>query len=706
MDEWKVESPELEEVRQRLRRREKEEEAKTRLEAWAWAKRVVEAEAEVPCVAPRAEVWTRAEAKAREIADAIVRDAEKRPWGARGMKVKEGPWGTRWYGGNSMILMAQAQIDALALVGVLGWVRSEARARGERVPSVLADSSTVGSILSILERKLLGAVPHLWHHSPETRDEYSSIIHFITPINRLPFELLRQIFLIIIDGASAVPLLLVCKQWNAVVTSIWAPLYLTTMTPLDVVMRKLERNPWLLDIRVVIDSDRGPFNEWTPSGAFGAIFAAMEARSRWRSLVVESFLAQADLSEGVVNRGLQLCSDNTMSRFTVFKIKSACETSPLLNGLLHILGTTARALITVEINSANVISFLAPAYPSMFHSIKVLSLDTPRIPNPVDVLPHLHQLETFTASHISFPVYHSDIELPFIHTLRYLSLRAASIQWMSGRTFHVLEHFTLIFPLHHRVLNTFRATLPNCTNLTFQGYPLDILGGVLAHKLAHLSVGSSASFNRCGSQQLVWLSHQVLGQARLTPKILHIRVEATNQAWVNALHFMSNLEELVISNARPSSLRAKALQSLIIQPVHAIIPGAAFIPGGSEEPLCPVLQRFGLKYDRWLRPSEEFDLTSVFESIIQSRQNSNCSLKSFSIWIPGSHISPLKLIERSQLSVTHFYYLGGWSRPRPTHPPPPNGRRVTTSGLPVGGRVAGTASPRGLRRVNPTPSRF
>jgi hypothetical protein len=312
--------------------------------------------------------------------------------------------------------------------------------------------------------------------------------------------LLHQIFLIIIDETSGPPLvlMLVCKHWHAIVTSIWASLNLGTRTPMDAVTSKLERNQWLLDIVVDTDSDRGDF---TPSdGAFEAIFAAIEASSRWRSLVVKSFPAQADLPEDLVNRRLQRCSNATMSRFTTFKIKSACETSPLLNGLLRILGTTASSeLTTVEINSANVISFLAPAYPSMFHSVKVLSLDTPGIPNPVDLLPHLHQLETFTASHISFPIYHNDVDLPFIHTLRHLSLRAVSIQWMSGRTFHVLEDCTLIFPLHRHVLHTFSTTLPNCKHLTFQGYPLNILNGISAHKLTHLSVTCSGSFNGRGT---------------------------------------------------------------------------------------------------------------------------------------------------------------------------------------------------------------
>src|SRR5258708_26182124 len=104
--------------------------------------------------------------------------------------------------------------------------------------------------------------------------------------------------------------------------------------------------------------------------------------------------------------------------------------------------------------------FLDPTYPSIFHSVKVLSLDTPGIPNPVDLLPHLHQLESFNASRISFPIYHDDVNLPFVHTLRHLRLRGISVQWMSGRTFHVLEVCTLIFPFHHDVLHTFSTTLP------------------------------------------------------------------------------------------------------------------------------------------------------------------------------------------------------------------------------------------------------
>ena len=548
---------------------------------------------------------------------------------------------------------------ALLLAEALGEAR--AHARGERMPDGSADPPTIADILTFLSRS--GIARALWDDSLEMRNEYWCIIQFITPITHLPIELLHQIFLAIIEETSGPPLalMLVCKQWHNIITSIWSSLSLGTSTPIDAVARKLERNQWLLDIVVDTDSDHGHF---TPSdGSFEAIFAAIEATSRWRSFIVKSFPAQADLLEDCVNRHLQRSSNATMSRFTTFKIKSSCETSPLLNGLLHILGTTAGpALTTVEINSSNVISFLVPAYSSLFRSLKVLSLGAPRIRDPVDLLPHLHQLETFTVSHLSFPTYPHHIELPFVHTLRHLSLRAASIQWMSGQIFHALEDCALIFPRHQHVLHTFHTTLPNCNHFTFQGYPLTILGGVSAHKLSRISVTYSGSFNRLGSQQLVWFSGQVLGERRLAPKSLHISIEATSQAWMSSLGFMSHLEELVIHTAHPSSLGATIFQSLVVHPVHSSNMGTTSSHGELGAPLCPSLRRFGLKYDRWLRPTEQFELIPVLVSFIQSRQHSNYALESFDLWTTSEQRTSLKLIERSQLSVEGFRRLAEESK--------------------------------------------
>ena len=622
----------------------------TRAEAAAWVKaELMAAKAEAAAAATRAEMWAKVTALMEGKKDGVNEAAALASdmW-------KQGKEQRKMWSETRAEAKAKAEAEALAEVWAAS-VRGEPQ-MGDNVPSMpsgLADSST-RDILASLNR--YGVANALWHYSPETRDEYSCIIHFIAPITRLPFELLLQIFLIIIDGTRGPPsaLMLVCKRWHAIVTSIWASLNLGTTTPIDAVQSKLERSQWLLDIVVDTDSDRGDF---TPSdSAFEAIFAAIEATPRWRSLVVESFPARADLPEDLVNRHLQQSSDATMSRFTTFRIKSACETSPLLDGLLRILGTRASSeLTTVEANSENVISFLTSLYPSIFHSVKVLSLDALGMRDPVDLLPHLHQLESFTASHLHLPTYHNDTDLPFVHRLRHLRLKSVSIQWMSGRTFDALENCTLIFPHCQQVLPVFSTTLPNCNHLTFRGYPLEILGGISSHKLSHLSVACSGSFNRRGSRQLVWLSQ--VAKDQLAPKILHISTAATSEAWINALDLMSDLEELVVHNAQPSSLGAKVFQSLTFHSGHASNLGVTSAPGEVVAPLCPSLRRFGLKYDRWLRRSERFDLIPVFMSIIRTRQHSNHSLESFSLWTTTHQKDPLELIERSQISVEGFKRL-------------------------------------------------
>ena len=251
--------------------------------------------------------------------------------------------------------------------------------------------------------------------------------------------------------------------------------------------------------------------------------------------------------------------------------------------------------------------------------------------------------------HISFPNYHNDVELPFIRTLRHLRLNAASIQWISGRTFHVLEDCTIIFPLHHNILHAFSTALPNCKYLTFQGYPLEILGGVFAPGLTQLSVICSGSFNRRGSRQLVWLSHQALRDHQLRPQILQISIEATSQAWICSLTSMPYLEELIIESAGPSSLGAKVLQSFIWLH-HARDTGAISTPSAQCTPLFPSLKRFGLKYRRWLRQSEHFSLVSDFMTIIISREGSIYALQSFKIWMPDNQMAPVELIENLRMS--------------------------------------------------------
>jgi len=283
--------------------------------------------------------------------------------------------------------------------------------------------------------------------------------------------------------------------------------------------------------------------------------------------------------------------------------------------------------------------------------------------HPVDLLPHLKQLETFIASHLHLSAYPPHVDLPLTNTLRHLRLKSVSIQWMSGRTFHALESCALFFPLHRHVQHTFITTLPNCDDLTFQGYPLDMLNGVSAQNLTHLTVKCPCSKRQRGSRQLDRFSSRALQGNRLAPRILHINIEATDEAWMKAFAFMSNLEELVIDNSQPSSLGVKTLQALVVHPVYASNLGTTTTPGGGYTLMCPSLKRFGLRYRRWLRPTEHFDLIPELVSIIWSRGQSKFALQSFRIWKGSEQEHPLELIEGSGVSLKGFERLAnvkGW----------------------------------------------
>lgn len=488
--------------------------------------------------------------------------------------------------------------------------------------------------------------------SPQTKRVYLRVLNFVAPITRLPPELLQQIFLIIIiDEASKTSLSLmgVCRDWYDMVTSIWVSLILGATTSKEAVTNKLERNPWLLDILISADADRGSLNS---SGvAYEGIFSAIEVASRWRTVVIERFPGQADLPEALVDRGFRRCANAALSHLRTFKIKHACEMSPLLDRLLRILGTTASAeLTTVEINSGNaILLLLAPVYSSVFNFIKVLCLDAPVMSEPVDLLPHLKHLETFTASHLPLPTYPLYVDLPFTRTLRHLRLKAVSIQWMGGRTFRVLKACTLILPLHHHSIRALGTLLPNCKELTFEGQPLETLEGFSVNKLAHLSVKSQGWSKLHGSRQIACISHRFSNTLPL--RSLHIGVSASSKAWIKALALMPNLEELLLTNLLPSSLHTRLFEAFLAQPPHKENWDLTPAIGEWHVTLCPSLKVIGLQYDRWLRSSEQFKLAPTFMAIIWSRKWSRCSLQSFHIWLSCNQKEPLELVGESRTSL-------------------------------------------------------
>jgi len=567
---------------------------------------------------------------------------------------RDSPWEWRW---QSFVGKAQALIRERALAPertrVLQPMVHVPQHQPFDLAAVLADSGIMEIINSIESDHLDTLARILWLHSPQTKHDYSWLFHIIAPITRLPLELLQQILHNVIDEMSDPPsaLMHVCKHWHVVVTGIWASLKLGPKTTKDDVVRKMERNQSVLDIFVDTGMDRGDI-----SPSYEAIFTVVEAAARWRSFVVETFPSQRDLPEHLVNHGLQRCSNASMSRLTTFVIKYACEMSPLLDRLLHILGTTASSeLIRVEINSTNVISFIAPAYPSIFHSIKVLCLDTPGMTEPVDLLPHLKQLESFTASQLCLFACPLDIELPLVHTLSQLNLKGVSIQWMAGRTFHALKSCSIILPTNHHSIHTLGTFLPNCEHLSFEGQPLKTLEGFSVNMGTHLSVRGQGYNKKHGNKDLISISKYC--SSALALRSLHIGVTASSQAWIEALASMSHLEELLLTNLLPTSLHGGFFEALIPRPPPEDDWNTALAVGKWHMRLCPSLKVFGLWYTRCLRPTEEFELVPTFMAITWSRRWLTGSLKRFHIRFTDDQKEPLELTHSSSSTSREAFEL-------------------------------------------------
>jgi len=601
--------------------------------------------------APEHGAYERASALERALDLAYPRDIESVIFG--GSSEDEGPPSDLAQALDLARALAQERAVALERIRVLQPMVSVPQNQPFDLAAVLADSSIMEILNSIESYKRYGFARVLWLQSPQTKHDYSWLFHIIIPITRLPLELLQQILLIVIDEVSDPPsaLMHVCKHWHVVVTGIWATLKLGPKTTKDDVIRKLERNQSVLDIFVDTEMDRGDI-----SPSYEAIFTVVEAAARWRSFVVETFPSQTDLPEHLVNHGLQRCSNASMSRLTTFVIKYACEMSPLLDRLLHILGTTASSeLIRVEIDSKKGVLLLAPAYLSIFHSIKVLCLDTPGMTEPVDLLPHLKQLETFTASQLRLSACPLDVDLPLVHTLSQLNLKGVSIQWMAGRTFHALKSCTIILPTHHHSIQTLGTLLPNCEHLSFEGQPLKALEGFSVNMVTHLSVRGQGYNKKHGNKDLISISKCC--SSALALRSLQIGVPASSQAWIEALASMPNLRELLLTNLLPTSLHGGFFEALIPRPSPGDDWSTALAVGEWHMRLCPSLVELGLWYTRWLRPTEEFELVPTFMTIAWSIKWITGSLERFHIRFADDQKEPLGLSVHSSSTFLMAFEL-------------------------------------------------
>jgi hypothetical protein len=462
----------------------------------------------------------------------------------------------------------------------------------------------------------------------------------VTPIHRLPVEILTEIFqLVLTSGQPLSGLMPVCRKWHGVISEmayVWpiCKFVLETWTELGPAPRKA----WRLDVIIDTDGNAGTRDPSRDSydEKYSALINAATHASRWRSLTVNS-LPKGDQSGDLSSRGL---FTTPMNRLEHLKLSLQSESSPFFNHLLqNIASAAATTLEVLEANSVRALQYLiqSPSL-SLFHSLTTFKAKFQEMSGPVDLLPHFTRLEVLELTNLLIPSCHHTYPLPFVHNLRQLRLSNVSVQWMGGRILPRLKNCNIsALPRDNTLI--LDCHLPACTDLQFSGRNIRSLVEMFrVPGLESLMLTSNEWTPSRGSQPVIDVCMAGLGRL-IRPRILHIALLCDDMVLLSALKLLPDLEELNLELPRPS-----ALGRLLAKPPNTSIDQ---INGNSQHQgieqtrwyaiTCPSLKVFQLRYRRWLRESDQLDALPSLLAIGQSRARTPFPLKAFSLHLMASN---------------------------------------------------------------------
>ena len=474
-----------------------------------------------------------------------------------------------------------------------------------------------------------------------------------TPIHRLPAELLAEIFGIVIDCYEYNPfaIMRVCRSWNATVLNmacVWSRFTVRPWTSQEKIEFLVERTKQVpLDVVVDLNATRDSFmHSREAKGDYRGLALAVTTMARWRTLTVAAFPSEQDISAASEGEGgFPVTFSGPLEQLEAFKITGICETSAPFNGLLDTVATTSTERLTyIEISTPNALWYLAsPNYRSLFRHLKHFKVDVREMRDPADILPTFENLEVLEAYRLHLPTYDHDVDLPIVRTLRRMSIKIVSVQWMSGRTFPSLEDCTIIWPHNPETLCLQGGVdLPVCRQFTYDDHLIEPMSEFRLPTLDKMVVRNEAWNETRGSAQLASVWGESMNPRWLRPRILHLDTQCYDQYLINALQLHPDLEELVLGPVRPDGLgkkffnymvarRLKEPSSLLASPsgpVHSNVASSGLLVA----PLLQKLKVFGVRYRRWMREGGKDEIKPMLEKIIQSREKTEVPLQSVKFW--------------------------------------------------------------------------
>ena len=341
----------------------------------------------------------------------------------------------------------------------------------------------------------------------------------------------------------------------------------------------------------------------------GCLIAAIEAASRWQSLLIYSLPRPPKSKVYPIVPPLK--------NLEMLSWKEDCDLGSFFEPLMSAITTTATPHLT-NITLRNLKPVLYLVQRDCLHVFRSLTMLviwlSKRMESTADILPHLQRLEEFHARNIDLPIYPPDTPLPFIQTLYHLRLRSVSVQWMAGNIFPVLNWCSIASPHRTNTIRVQPVIMPACTDLTYDSNDLDPLRYFRDLPLDELRVTSGQWSVTRGNRQLIALCHMVVACAQnLTG--LDLEVRCSERLLTDMLRLLPALQSLTLRLASPRALSETFF--------HAFVATNSNADGPCEMGTRPSLSLLGVVYKRWLRGPERMALLPVFGDIVSSRLSEN-----------------------------------------------------------------------------------
>ena len=365
----------------------------------------------------------------------------------------------------------------------------------------------------------------------------------------LSIEMLTDIFLYAVEAFQMTPyqLVAVCRRWRNVINGmshLWSTLRLGTYTEIeniDIWLDRSRQGP----LTVNIDPQRD-MESCSDGKPYAGLQYALSSIDRWQSLVIASS-PTPEAFGGTVDFEAAKPFEHLVS----LDLRRRCEDSATLSHLIDHVSKTAIVLSNMSVRSPCAIALLLrPHMNLVLNMITTLVIDGEALSEPVSILPLLCNLQVFQATNLPLPNYDISTNLPFLSTLKQLKLRGVSIQWMAGREFQCLEDCTIIHILGQKLIQ-FRIDLPCCRTLVYQGYPISTLQHFYTPQVNKMVLDTHDPKKKRVQRHLDLF---ILDGKFSHLQTLHLTLSCSEGALTNALEYMRDLQDLVLSIVYPSSL--------------------------------------------------------------------------------------------------------------------------------------------------------